>query len=89
MKLSVTDVQEIIKEAQSLESPWRERVLALAQDWVDMMKEDMGQMQRGVALAKNLELGGQAVAQLEVIEEMLALPLCQPCRKLIGDKSAE
>ena len=89
MKLTVVDVEAMVKEIGSLEGPWRDRVVALAQDWIEMMKEEMGQMQRGVALAKSLEAGGQTVAQLEVIEEMLRLPLCRPCRELIGGKVAE
>ncbi len=89
MKLTVPEVQEIIKAAPTLESPWRDRVVALTQDWIEMMQADMGQMQRGVAMAKSLEAGGQAVAQLEVIEEMLRLPLCAPCKELIGGKVAE
>ncbi len=89
MKLTVTDVQAIVKDVECLEGPWHDRVVALAQDWIEMMKEDMGQLQRGVALAKALEAGGQTVAQLEVIEEILRLPLCRPCRELIGGKVAE
>ncbi len=89
MKLSVEEVQNIIQGAADLDTPWREQVLALAYDWVEMLRDDMRQVSKGISLAKSLELGGQAVAQLEVIEEMLALPLCQPCRKLIGDKSEE
>ncbi len=83
------EVQEIIKAAEDLDSPWRERVLALTQDWIGMLSDDMSRVSKEIGLARALELGGQTVAQLEVIEEMLELPLCAPCKELIGGKVAE
>lgn len=85
MNLSLVDVQRIVQESKVLESPWRERFIALAQDWMSMTKIDLEKVQQELGLAKNLKLGAEAVAQLDVIEEILRLPLCKNCRDLIGE----
>lgn len=84
MNFSMADIPIIIEGAQSLESPWRERVIGLCQDWMTMLKEEFGQMQRGLDISKTFKSGTHAVAQLDAIEEILKMPLCEPCRKLIG-----
>lgn len=84
MNFSVPSIQTLIDEAEKLESPWKERVLALANDWLEWCKDSLTETQKGVELAKTLTLGGKAVAQLDAIEELLRLPICQPCRNLIA-----
>lgn len=84
MNFSVPSIQTIIDEAEKLGSPWKERVLGLAQDWLEWCKESLSETQKGVELAKTLTLGGKAVAQLDAIEEILRLPLCQQCKKMIA-----
>lgn len=85
MNLTLADVQRIVKESDALESPWRERFIALANDWMAMTKMDLEKVQEELGLARTLKLGAEAVAQLDTVEEILQLPLCDKCRRLIGE----
>ena len=42
-------------------------------------------LREGMDLRATLNAGQETLAQLEAVEEIARLPLCDACRKLIGD----
>lgn len=85
MRLSIPQVQEILRESADLPDPWRERVVALCQDWAGLVQNEVQALEDGVQLAGDLKLGAQALAELETVEKILALPLCERCRKVVRE----
>jgi hypothetical protein len=67
------------------EVTWHEfnrRLLAQTQ----ALAKELDGIQIGMDLAEGLNSGKKTVIQMDVLEEILELPLCASCRKLIGEK---
>jgi hypothetical protein len=48
--------------------------------------KDLDWMAMGMQLTEHINEGQKVVAQIDVLEEVLKLPLCSTCRQLIGAK---
>jgi hypothetical protein len=91
MNLTQADVMAILdkkEEFYELGHPWNMVILCLAQDWVEMARKPLDAMKEALEIAKTHEASGRLIAQIETLEEVLRLPLCDTCRKMIGEKSA-
>jgi hypothetical protein len=84
MRLDLKDVEKLARHAQEAPTPWRDWMVALIQDWIEMTERDVDAMDQGIKMGKSFHEGQRVVAQLDAIEEMLKLPLCTNCRKMIG-----
>lgn len=49
-------------------------------------RKDLDWMAIGMDLKSKVNEGEKVVAQIDAIEEILKLPLCGACRKLVGEK---
>jgi len=48
------------------------------------LKDEVSAMAEGMDIAACCDAGRETVVRLEAIEEILKLPLCEACRRMIG-----
>lgn len=83
LNLTLADVEKIGNRLNDLDPQWKETVIDLIQDWLEMNRKPIAAKVEKDRIGKAFAMGGKVVAQLEALEEILKSPLCEPCRRLI------
>lgn len=84
-------IYKVLKGESSYEFHWMGDLLSEAEfnerlrNQARSMAEDIDVLQMGMDLKDAINEGEKTVAQLEELEKISKLPLCDACRKLIGD----
>jgi hypothetical protein len=87
MNLTLADIKALMsrkEEIADLGHPWNAAILNLVEDWLEMAHKPFDAAEEGLNIAKVHEAGNKLIAEIDALEEVLRLPLCGPCRKLIG-----
>jgi len=88
-RLSLPEVRAITEALSpwagvSFDAGWRKKIEALCADWEDFLHEEIAGIAGALDLAASLNAGQKTVVHIEALEDVLRLPLCGPCKKLIG-----
>ena len=81
MNYNVEDIRKIIQLAPDAPEPYRDWLIGLIEDWRDLMKNDADKL--ADKLAEDLSAASRLSGELDLLEKILKLPLCEKCKTLI------
>jgi hypothetical protein len=85
MKLTLDEIRHIERNlSDDIPTPWRTWLRHLVSDWKELQLKDASELQKGMELQGTINEGERVVAQIDVLEEVKRLPLCGPCKELVG-----